>query len=128
MNRRVKAKLWPVAVALGGAFLLAAQAGTPAALAEEGGGLDGKEVFLAQKCNMCHGVPSAEIAAKTKSAAMKGPDLPTASDRDAEWIMKYVRKEVQLHEKNHKKQAKASDEELAALIAWLEKQPAVPVE
>ncbi len=37
--------------------------------------LDGKQIFLAQKCNLCHSVPPAGIAATVKSERMKGPDL-----------------------------------------------------
>ena len=44
----------------------------PALLAE---GSDGKGVFEAQKCNLCHAVSSAGIEAKTKSEKLKGPDL-----------------------------------------------------
>jgi len=102
-------------------LLIASMSGTAQSLAD---GLDGKEVFLAQKCNMCHSVPSVEIEAKTKAASMKGPDLPAATAREADWIVKYVRKEVQLNDKDHKKASKATDEELAALIAWLNEQPA----
>ena len=37
--------------------------------------LDGKAIFLAQKCNTCHSVSTEGIAATTKSEKMKGPDL-----------------------------------------------------
>ena len=54
----------------------------------------------------------------------EGTDLPTATPREADWIVGYVRKEVQLNDKDHKKASKATDEELAALVAWLNEQPA----
>src|SRR6185312_3676763 len=36
---------------------------------------DGKALFLAQKCNMCHNVPAAGIERTVKSEKMAGPDL-----------------------------------------------------
>ena len=35
----------------------------------------GREVFEAQKCNMCHAVPAVGIESKTSSDKLKGPDL-----------------------------------------------------
>ena len=86
----------------------------------------GQEAFLAQKCNMCHGVPGASIEAKTKSATMKGPDLPTASMTAADRadLLKYVRKEAELNGKSHKKGSKATDDELNVVLDWLAAQPA----
>lgn len=83
--------------------------------------LDGKEIFLAQKCNLCHAVPPADIEATTKSEKMKGPDLVDLK-RDAEWVEKYVTKKVELNGKLHMKELKGSDEELDALVEWLLKQ------
>ncbi|NIM00327.1 MAG: c-type cytochrome [Acidobacteria bacterium] len=79
---------------------------------------DGQAAFTAQKCNMCHSVPQAEIVAKVKSETMKGPDLPNA-DRDAAWIQEFVSRKVQLDGKDHKKEFKGTEEELAAIAAWL---------
>ena len=79
---------------------------------------DGQAAFTAQKCNMCHSVPKAEIEAKVKSETMKGPDLPNP-ERDAAWIQDYLNKKVQLDGKDHKKEFKGTEEELAAIAAWL---------
>ncbi len=82
--------------------------------------LDGKAIFLANKCNMCHSVPSVGIEAKVKSEKMKGPDLSDAAARfEADDLGKYIRKQAQLEGKDHKKEFKGSDEELAAIVAWL---------
>ena len=90
---------------------------------QPGSGTSDKTIFLAQKCNVCHSVQSAGIEAKTKSEKMKGPDLTgITSRRETDWIAKYVRKEVQLDGRDHKKEFKGSKEELAALISWLEGQ------
>ena len=52
---------------------------------------------------------------------MKGPDLTEAVARlEFDDIAKYVRKQAQLEGKDHKKEFKGSDEELAAMIAWLQ--------
>jgi mono/diheme cytochrome c family protein len=85
--------------------------------------LDGKAIFLAQKCNLCHGVSAASIEATTKSEKMKGPDLTgKVAVRGAEWTTKWLKKEVDLEGKKHGKSFTGSDEELGALIAWLAQQ------
>jgi cytochrome c2 len=81
---------------------------------------NGKAVFQAQKCNLCHSVQAAGIEAMTKSDKMKGPELGAAlAKKDAAWIEKYVRKQVDLDGKKHPKEWKGSEAELAALIDWL---------
>ncbi|HEX5719254.1 MAG TPA: cytochrome c [Thermoanaerobaculia bacterium] len=84
--------------------------------------LDGKQIFLAQKCNLCHSVSPAGIEATTKSEKMKGPDLVGESKRDAKLLNGYLRKTADINGKKHVKQFTGSDEEIGALIAWLQKQ------
>lgn len=84
--------------------------------------LDGKQIFLAQKCNLCHSVSPAGIEATTKSEKMKGPDLVGLSKTDAKILNGYLRKTADIKGKKHVKQFTGSDEELGALIAWLQKQ------
>ena len=85
--------------------------------------LDGKQIFLAQKCNLCHAVSSAGIQATTKSEKMKGPDLTgVASKLDARLLNDYLRKKAEIKGKKHGKEFTGSDEEIGALIAWLQKQ------
>ena len=79
---------------------------------------DGKAVFTAQKCNMCHSVAQAELTATMKSEKMKGPDLP-AESHDSKWLVSYLKREVQLNDKDHKKEFKGTDEEAQAIAAWL---------
>lgn len=83
---------------------------------------DGKAVFLAEKCNLCHAVSSAGIEATTKSEAMLGPDLSKGEPHDPAWLAKYLKQEETLNDKKHKKGTKSSDEDLQALIAWLNEQ------
>lgn len=85
--------------------------------AEDG---DGKAVFEAQKCDLCHAVSSAGIEATTKSEKLKGPDLTGVGDRfEKDWIVKYIKKEADKDGKPHTKPFKGSDEELQALVDWL---------
>lgn len=87
---------------------------------------DGKAVFEAQKCNICHAVSSAEIEAKTKSEKLKGPDLTGVGDRvEGAWITRYVKKEVDREGKKHMKPFKGTDEELQAIVDWLLEQKPV---
>jgi len=79
---------------------------------------DGMAAFTAQKCNMCHSVPQAEIVAKVQSEKLKGPDLP-AESRESDWIAGFLKREVQLNGSDHKKEFKGTDEELQAISAWL---------
>ena len=83
--------------------------------------LDGKAIFLAQKCNMCHSVPTAGIEKTMKSEKMAGPDLVNLKE-DAATLTKYIRKEAAINGKKHTKAFTGSDEELGALVAWLQAQ------
>jgi cytochrome c2 len=107
---------------LGVAALLAVVATAHAAPAEPEGA-DGKALFLAQKCNTCHSVSTAEIEHTTQSEKMKGPDLVgVVAEKGADWTTQYLRKAVDLNGKKHGKEVKLSDEELARLVAWLGQQ------
>lgn len=106
----------PILLAILAAFVLAVTV-APAAQ-----GADGKEVFLANKCNLCHAVSSAGIEATTKSEAMKGPDLSAGEPHDPAFLTKYLKQEETLDGKKHKKGWSGSDEDLQTLIAWLNEQ------
>ena len=80
--------------------------------------VDGKTIFLAQKCNMCHSVPTAGIERTTKSDKMAGKDLVNL-DKDAATLTKYIKKEVDLDGKKHGKAWTGTDEELGATVTWL---------
>jgi mono/diheme cytochrome c family protein len=83
--------------------------------------LDGKAIFLAQKCNVCHSVPTQGIVRTMKSEKMAGPDLVNVKE-DAAFLGKFLRKQADLHGKKHGKAFTGSDEELGALIAWIQAQ------
>ena len=87
----------------------------------------GQQVFVAQKCQMCHtvysvgiGEPPAEDAKEEEEAAAGPPDLSLAgTGRTAEWLSLFLQKKEALNEKKHMMTFKGADEELAALTNWL---------
>ena len=79
---------------------------------------DGRVLFIEQKCHMCHSVPEVDVVAMAKSKKMKGPDLP-AEVREPDWMVRFLKREVQLNGKDHKKEFKGTEEELRAITAWL---------
>jgi mono/diheme cytochrome c family protein len=82
--------------------------------------LDGKKIFQDQKCDMCHAVSSAGI---TPTGKIKAPDLTeVAAKEDAAFLTKFLRKQADKNGKKHIKAFTGSDEELGALVAWLQKQ------
>ena len=97
------------------ATLVALAATTDAAAA------DGKEIFLGQKCNMCHAVSSAGI---TPTGKVKAPDLTgLAAKEDPAWIGKFLKKEAADKKgKKHVKPFTGSAEDLTTLVDWLQKQ------
>ena len=78
----------------------------------------GKAKFEAAKCNMCHAVSTVGIEAKTKSAAMAGPDLVNV-EMEADAIIAYLKQETDLDGKKHKKKWTGSDEDAKAIVDWL---------
>jgi len=108
---------------LAAALLLSVFYSGAAASAAAPAKLDGKAIFLAQKCNLCHSVSSAGIERTMKSKKMARPDLTNnAAKLDAGTITKFLRKEADLNGKKHGKAFTGSDEELGAMVAWLQAQ------
>ena len=81
----------------------------------------GKQLFLDKKCNMCHSVESQAIAKKgAASAEKKVPDLSNiGGEHNAEWIGKFLKKEVDLEGKKHQKAWTGTDDEFKKLVDWL---------
>jgi mono/diheme cytochrome c family protein len=87
----------------------------------------GQQVFVAQKCQMCHtvysagiGEPPAEDAKEEEEEAAGPPDLSlTGTGRTAEWLSLFLQKKETLNEKKHMKRFGGADEDLAALANWL---------
>ena len=108
---------------LAAVILLAAFYSGPASGAAAPAKADGKQIFLAQNCNLCHSVSSAGIERKVKSEKMAGPDLTNlAAKSDAATLTKFLKKEGEINGKKHGKGFTGSDEELAAVISWLQQQ------
>ena len=82
---------------------------------------DGKALFTSSKCVKCHSVDSQGVAA-TPKAGEEGEvkDLSkVGSERTADWIAKFLRKEVDLDGKKHKLKFRGSDADLETLANWL---------
>ena len=88
--------------------------------AQAGGAPDGKALFLAQKCNLCHSIDAAGIARTSKAEKTKGPDLGGVAKRhDAAWLKRFLSKQENLNGKKHLKTFTGTPQELDTLIAWL---------
>jgi mono/diheme cytochrome c family protein len=81
---------------------------------------DGKQIFLGQKCNLCHSVKSAGIEATMKVEKMKGPDLPVAG-ADKALVKSYLLQTAVKNGKKHPKKFTGTDEQLNALADWVAK-------
>ncbi len=109
---------WTSALAAGTALVFLGAAAPARAL-------DGKAIFLAQKCNLCHSVSSADIT--QTSAKMKAPDLTgKVTAAEVPKLIRFVRKLEPGGEKkkNHSKEFKGTDEEIQAVMDWLVAQKA----
>lgn len=105
------------------AMLYSGSARGAAAPAAAPGAVDGKAVFMAQKCSLCHSVSSAGIERTVKSEKVAGPDLTNlAAKEDPAKLAKFLHKEIEINGKKHGKTFTGSDAELAALISWLQQQ------
>ena len=79
---------------------------------------EGKTIFVANKCNSCHSIESVGLKKKPNQ---KPPDLSNVgSERNAEWIMKYVQKKETIDGVKHLKAFTGKAEELKTLAGWLE--------
>ncbi|HEX2962989.1 MAG: c-type cytochrome [Bacteroidota bacterium] len=78
---------------------------------------DGKKIFEANKCTMCHSLKAENIQPTGKS---KAPDLSTVgATQKPEWIQKFLTKQEKLEGKQHPIAFKGSDAELKTLANWL---------
>ena len=80
----------------------------------------GQDLFVENKCNQCHPVESAEIERTSTSDKMKGMDLSDTGNRhDVEWLVKFLKKEIEREGDLHKKSFKGTDEDAQKIAAWL---------
>ena len=82
---------------------------------------DAKQLFVDGKCVRCHSIDAQGVAAKPKEGKEdEVHDLSqVGSERDADWIQQFLRKEVKLDGKKHKQKYRGSDEDLTTLALWL---------
>lgn len=121
--RKVKDLAKLAALLLAPAALVAVMpllAATPAAAAGEAA-KTGKEIFEAQKCNVCHSIDSQSVARTSTSDKMKGPDLSdVGKGHDSAWVSKWLKKEVAAEDgKKHMPTFKGTDDEMKTLSDWL---------
>jgi cytochrome c5 len=106
-----------------GALVVVAIVGTMAsalAPAASAAPLDGKQIFVDQKCNMCHAVSSAGV---TPTSKIKATDLAAvASKEDPAWLSKFLKKDADKNGKKHVKAFTGTADELSAVVAWLHAQ------
>ena len=86
--------------------------GIQLARAEGGGGVDGKAVFEAKKCSMCH-----SIAGK---GGKMGPDLSDiGSTQSEEWFEKFLKNPKSVKPDAKMAAMKGTDEEIHAVAGYL---------
>jgi hypothetical protein len=76
-------------------------------------GTNGKDLFVANKCNACHGVKSQGIAKDTRDLSTIG------AKHDAAWITAFIKGVETLNGKKHAKKFTGSDADAATIGAWL---------
>ncbi|MBX7151088.1 cytochrome c [bacterium] len=78
---------------------------------------DGKTIFLATKCQLCHSIQSDGIE---RSGKKEYSDLSKiGAKRTADWIMKYLKKQETIDGVKHMKVLTNNDTEIETLAKWL---------
>lgn len=106
---------------LGGSWMLLAAIALVFAVAIPASAADdpGKAVFAANKCETCHSVKAEGIT--QKMASSKAPDLSAlGKEVTADFVAKFLKKQVDLDGKKHMKEFTGKDEDLQALAKWVE--------
>ena len=78
-----------------------------------------KELFVNNKCNMCHSVPKVDIKSKMPT---KYPELPNkiAKDTKVDELVKFIKQETNLNGKKHGLKFRGSEDELKSILKWLQ--------
>ncbi len=86
--------------------------------------MNGKAIFMEQHCNTCHSLDVDGIHRMINaSSPMAGPDLTgVVAKKGADWTTKWLKHEVKIDGKTHRKTIHLNDEQLKTLVSWLEKQ------
>lgn len=77
----------------------------------------GKQVFLNSGCVNCHSVSAKGIEGK---GTVNAPDLSSVGKKhDGAFILKYLRKKIELNDKKHRKKFRGSKDDFMKLREWL---------
>ncbi|MCX7879946.1 MAG: hypothetical protein N2517_04730 [Ignavibacteria bacterium] len=80
----------------------------------------GKEIFIEAKCNTCHALSSQQIEAKSKAQKDKAGDISEMKiEFETDFLIKYLKKEVEINKKKHPVAFKGSDEDLKILVDFI---------
>jgi cytochrome c5 len=83
-------------------------------------GEDGRRIFTEYKCNQCHTVQSQGIKL-IKPKDKPAPDLSKVGGKHSDSVLTgYLLKSEKLNNKKHRKKFTGEDEELSALVKWLQ--------
>lgn len=109
-----------------GILAMLAVAATPATTPAPAGTApaDGKTIFTKSKCTMCHTIDSQEIKQLVVEGEEDDVEKPkdlsdVGSRRDADWIKRWLNKEVEIDGKTHRKRFGGQPAELDVLAKWL---------
>jgi len=80
---------------------------------------EAKEVFVEQKCTLCHSALSAGIKAPTPSKNTIDVSGLAAKGRTATWLLGYLKKTETLEGKAHPPKFRGTPAELDVLVEWL---------
>ena len=82
---------------------------------------DAKDLFVESKCVRCHSIESQGVVATPKAGEEdEVHDLSkVGTERTAEWIQKFLRKQEAIDGKKHKLKYRGSDADLGTLATWL---------
>ncbi len=91
----------------------------PAPLSRAADEAEGKTLFMAKKCNLCHAIDSQGIA--KKSEKMKGKELSNigSEGKSADWLKGWLLQTELKEGEKHKKKFKGTDQEMKAITNWL---------
>lgn len=79
---------------------------------------DAVKLFVDNKCNSCHSVKTYNIEVKNKNT--KAPDLSNiGSQRTPDFLIKYLKKEIEIAGKKHCVTFLGNEGELAELVEWM---------
>lgn len=114
--------VWMAAMVVTGLAFVATFS-TAVSLAQETKVKDGKPIFTKCECTTCHSINALGVKKQVGSepANEEAPDLSAVgAKRTADWIKKWLTKQVTIDGKKHEKKFKGTPEELDTVAKWLE--------